>query len=171
MSGAMTGPLRDVLLDLRVVVAALTPAHYGARPPGFPSTIGAQVRHCIDHVRAFVDGSACGLIDYERRERGTAIELVPEQALSALDALRDRLARPAAEPGDAARVVDRLDPSRPPIEMMSTIGRELHFVTSHTTHHSALIGAMAGAFGVAMPPRFGFAASTLAFLDRMTCAP
>ena len=167
----MAEALRDRLQELRAVVAALTPAQYGARPPGFPSTIGAQVRHCLDHVRALLGGIVCGRIDYERRERGTAIEIDRDEAIMALDALRDRLAAPpAARMDDAVRIVDRLDPVRPPIEMVSTVGRELHFVTSHMTHHSALIGAMAGAFGVATPSRFGFAASTLVYLERASCA-
>jgi hypothetical protein len=166
-----TEPLRDSLLDLRAVVASLTPAQYVTLLPGFQSTIGAQVRHCHDHLRAFLKGAARGRIDYEVRARGSAIEVDREAALVALDVLRERLAEaPPAGMGGGVLVVDRIDPSGPPVEMNSTIGRELNFVTSHTTHHNALIGAMVGALGVAVPRWFGFAASTLAYLDRTSCA-
>jgi len=169
--GLTTAPLSEVLRDLQRVVTALSPEQYATRPGGFPSSVGAQVRHCLDHVRAFLDGVAAGRIDYESRLRGTPIETDRDAALAALGALVARLeCPPAADPGEAIRVIDRLAPSQPSVVMLSTIGRELAFVTSHTTHHNALIGALAVALGVTTPRRFGFAASTLAFLEPLTCA-
>jgi len=64
-----------------------------------------------------------------------------------------------------------LSPDRPPALLESTLGRELAYVVSHTTHHSALIGCLVAGMGHQLPERFGYAAATLAWMDRARCAP
>ena len=43
----------------------------------------------------------------------------------------------------------------------STVGREIMYSVAHAVHHYALIGVMCGIMGLAMPPGFGVAPSTL----------
>jgi hypothetical protein len=50
------------------------------------------------------------------------------------------------------------------------VGRELAFVLSHTVHHNALIAIMAQTLGVPVPARFGYAPSTIAYLEKAECA-
>jgi hypothetical protein len=46
-------------------------------------------------------------------------------------------------------------------ELGSTLGRELAFATHHAVHHHAMLGAIAAELGVATPPEFGKAPSTI----------
>ncbi|MGC3957412.1 MAG: hypothetical protein QM813_05455 [Verrucomicrobiota bacterium] len=43
----------------------------------------------------------------------------------------------------------------------STVGREIMYSVAHAVHHYALIGFMAAVMGLALPPGFGIAPSTL----------
>jgi hypothetical protein len=58
----------------------------------------------------------------------------------------------------------------PPVEADTSVGRELVFVLSQTAHHNALIGVMAKTLGVPLPEFFGYAPSTIAYLERSACA-
>lgn len=161
----------DLLADQAVVIDSLTAAEYCRRPAGHPCTIGEQVRHCLDHLRAVVDGAMSGTIDYEARERGGVVETDPTAAKGALKRLSSRVAAlRRADPDLPVRVVERVTPHDPAVEIGSTLGRELAFVASHTTHHNALIAVLARDLGRPAPERFGFAASTLAYLERTACA-
>jgi uncharacterized damage-inducible protein DinB len=53
-----------------------------------------------------------------------------------------------------------VDPSGGSITTWSTVGRELAFVMSHTTHHQALIAMLLATMGVAAPAWFGYAPAT-----------
>jgi len=57
-----------------------------------------------------------------------------------------------------------------PVEVETTVGRELAFVLSHTVHHNALIAVMAKTLGVPVPERFGYAPSTIVHLEKTACA-
>jgi len=163
--------LARLLADQADVVAGLTAEEYSARPAGFPGGIGPQIRHCRDHVAAVVAGAESGRIDYESRRRGTTLETRRSEALATLRDLEKRLLRLCTVDLERpVRVVDRLDPMGGRLEFGSTFGREIAFVVSHTTHHNALIATMARALGQAVPERFGFAASTISYLDRLACA-
>jgi hypothetical protein len=51
--------------------------------------------------------------------------------------------------------------------LMSSVGRELQTLSSHTIHHFALIGMTLLAHGVAVDPDFGMAPSTLRYKQSM----
>jgi uncharacterized damage-inducible protein DinB len=57
-----------------------------------------------------------------------------------------------------------------PIEVGTTLGRELAYTLSHTIHHNALIAAMVRTLGAWVPERFGYAPSTPQHQDRSACA-
>jgi hypothetical protein len=56
------------------------------------------------------------------------------------------------------------------VHVETTVGREFAFVLSHTVHHNALIAVIAKLLGVQVPERFGYAPSTLAYLEHRRCA-
>lgn len=156
---------------LRVLDGAL----YGAS--GETSGVGAHVRHCIDCYRCFLRGVA-GLeaggpaavceIDYDARERQAAIEADPAAALRTLIEIADELACLEVSDTQAVEVrVDQPPGSAAPAALQgSTVGRELQFLISHTTHHYALIALLLKSRGVALEPGFGVAPSTLAHQRR-----
>jgi hypothetical protein len=168
--------LADVLDGLARVVSSLPAAHYARRTVGeYNASVGAHVRHCLDHVRALLlaasSGVLDGILDYESRRRGTPIESSPTAALAAIGRLRaGALALPRGIVDRPVLVRDRVAAAGEPIGARSTVGRELIFVCSHTTHHGAIIAAMVRRLGHETPERFGYAPSTIAFLEGSACA-
>ena len=164
--------LIDVLEQLAGVVGTLTPSQYVGRPAAFAgSCIGTHVRHCIDHVAALVSASESGILDYDRRQRGSLIEIDPA---AALEALRKGIADLGALPAEAIRrplaLRGVLSAAGRSVTIPSNMERELAYVLSHTTHHNAIIGFLTHAAGGATPDHFGYAASTVAFLTETRCA-
>jgi uncharacterized damage-inducible protein DinB len=135
------------------------------------SSVGAHVRHCLDHVEALLTGVECGEIDYDRRQRGTDVESDRDAALRVLRRQERRLLDFDPYPESLPlRLSTTIASMLPPIVVDTTLGRELAFVLSHTVHHNALIAVVARAVGVAVPERFGYAPSTIAHLERTPCA-
>jgi uncharacterized damage-inducible protein DinB len=155
-----------VLDQLAALVGALTDEQYTARPAGVPaSTIGGHVRHNLDHMAALLGGLQAGRLDYDRRERGTAVERDRAAAVTQADRLRAELlafpwtAAPASLPLSAL-----VAPGLPATEVRTTPEREVVFVLSHTVHHNALIAVIARLVGADPPADLGYAPSTLAHL-------
>jgi len=96
---ALAGCLTDVARLLEV-----TPdLDYLARPEGGVSgSVGAHVRHCLDHVRAVLDAAEGARLSYDHRERDTALEDDRTRGILALRQLGSRLealvGRPAHQP-------------------------------------------------------------------------
>jgi len=168
---SFTEPLAHVLTEIAALLRALTDEQYARKPVGvLPGSIGGHVRHGIDHVRALLGAVATGTLDYDRRERGTPIEVNRRAALEALDHTIGALRTLDAAAGDRAITVRALlSAHAPPVEVRSTLGRELVYVLTHTIHHNATISAMAATLGVAVPSSFGYAPSTTAFLLKSSC--
>ena len=154
--------LADVLAQVAEVVRQLSDDDYRAPgPAGVSGSVGQHVRHCLDHVLALEQALRTRRIDYDARERGGSIEQNRRLALAALDSVRARLlGLDDRWLAGAVEVVAQLAPDSRPIMMTSTIGRELAFVISHTIHHNATINVLLQERRVALPARFGFAATT-----------
>jgi uncharacterized damage-inducible protein DinB len=155
--------LAGCLVDLAVLLEATPDLAYLSRPEGGVSgSVGAHVRHCLDHVRAVLDAADGAVLSYDRRERDTAVEhnrtlgiLALRQQGSRLEAL---VGRPADQPLDLQAQVDCNGAT---VEVASSLGRELVFVLQHTIHHKAIVALLLAARGVTIPPRFGYAPSTV----------
>ncbi len=161
---ALTAPLRGLLEQIDAFVAALPDGLYDAAPPAhLAGSIGGHVRHCLDHVAALTACPDQPTLDYDHRERGTAIERDPAAARDAVRRLSQQL-----EPLDAMdaetplHATLALTPQHPTRDYATTLGREVAFVLSHTVHHQALLAAAAKAAGLTVPDGFGVAPATLA---------
>jgi hypothetical protein len=164
--------LDSVLQQLQAVVRCLRDEQYVMRPVGgVDSSIGAHVRHCLDHVAALLAGIESGTLDYDRRQRGTAIETDRAAALDALRILRVRLDEVADDVVERPMTLSMMMTcDGAPIRCVTTAGREIAYVLSHTIHHNALIGVMVKHLGGWLPDRFGYAPSTTAHLKATACA-
>ena len=172
LAAPLAAPLAAIVSELGTVVGAATPEQFVRRcgDQFFDATIGGHVRHCLDHVRALVEGVEKGEINYDHRERGTQVE-------TSVDAARAEVQRLVAclvSLGSAdlsLRLRVRVMPTRDSggVFVESTVGRELSFVLSHTIHHNAMVRGMALAVGVRVPESFGYAPSTLAHRDADSC--
>jgi uncharacterized damage-inducible protein DinB len=151
-----------LLDELREVVERIPDGPFARVPAGRPSgSLGAHVRHCLDHVAAFLDGAPTGRVSYDHRRRGTATETSRTAALAhiatltaaVLDLDPRLLARPV-------RLEVRLDARGSTTVVQSTVARELVFVINHTIHHNATMGLLLSEIGTDLPHRFGVAPST-----------
>jgi uncharacterized damage-inducible protein DinB len=151
-----------LLDDLAAVLVHVSPSAYVARPlPGVSGSIGEHVRHTLDHVAAFALARPHGILSYDHRERGTAVESDSGVALRAILRLKALLAAAADERLDLPVTVSSvLVHGEPASTAWSTLGRELAFVISHTVHHQALIAVLLTMAGDEVPAAFGLAAST-----------
>jgi uncharacterized damage-inducible protein DinB len=150
----------------------MTDEQYRMKPVGVvPSNVGGHVRHCLDHVDALLAGVERGELDYDRRQRGTEVETSRRAALEAIHRQEHQLlAFPSRSERRSLRLLAMVSSHLPPVELETTVGRELAFVLSHTVHHNALIAVMAKTLGVYVPERFGYAPSTIAHLEKAACA-
>jgi uncharacterized damage-inducible protein DinB len=155
--------LADALRQLAVAIRPLTTVEYTRRDLRSSGSIGAHVRHCLDHVCALERGIAIGEVCYDHRERQTVVEYEVQlaasrlqRAISRIGSLEDRLLdRPLTL---RARVSEEGLEVRVP----TSAGRELAFVISHTIHHSALIAVLLEQSELDVPSRLGMAPTTCA---------
>ena len=138
----------------------------------YSQAIGPHIRHIIEHYTALLValGSASALVDYDARDRDMRIQSVPDATLAKLWELQTTMRRFADTVGLHANLkhplVTRLQAGNVgefTVEVATTLGRELMFLSSHTVHHFALIGHYSKAAGVEMGHDFGKAPATLAF--------
>jgi uncharacterized damage-inducible protein DinB len=157
-------PLLALLDQIDRLIAAVTDAQYVRADFGtVEGSIGAHVRHGLDHVRALVACRESGRINYDERDRGTPIETDREAARAAIrDLSRGMDSLKPADLERAVRITAMLAPDLSPVEFRSTLGRELSFVISHTIHHNAILGVFARSMNVEIPSDFGYAPSTVA---------
>jgi len=179
--------LIDVLEQERSLLSKLDPAFYTAPGTGaFRSSIGAHIRHNLDHFTSFFAGLADGRIDYEKRRRDHGIARSTEHALADIEKhIRVLEALIQEEPDDSLRVREEsvasvkllpyssMDDSLRVREesdlaaegelrwLDSSVGRELQFLVGHTVHHHAIIALLLAQQGVDLPQGFGIAPSTL----------
>src|SRR5262245_58440069 len=78
----------QLLEQLHELVDALTDAQYTQAPVGtITSSVGAHVRHCLDHVRELVRGMTSGYMNFDQRDRGTGIETSRKLAMREIEHL------------------------------------------------------------------------------------
>lgn len=156
---------REILAAAAGVLDGIDDADYTRVMPGIASgTIGAHLRHILDHYSAILDRSD-GVIDYERRRRESEMETCRQQALQevrrmllGLEGVQDEHIRIRSEASQSAQVV---------VNVGSTVSRELLFAGSHAIHHFAIIAVLMRAQGRDVSDDFGRAPSTLTYMRRM----
>lgn len=126
------------------------------------STIGAHMRHIIEHYEELFAGLDHGIINYEARKRDADLEKDPAIALIRIEGIRGKIDR-----------LDKLMLKRPitlkesicetcdQIEHVSSISRELSFLNLHTVHHLAIIREILRSFDVQLDENFGVAPATV----------
>jgi len=144
------------------LLARLSDAAYRDAAPD-RSSVGAQYRHVLDHYRALLDGVAIGRIDYDARRRDPAVETERDAAARDTRAIIDRFATlTSLDPATPVTVIASCSADHPGEPQPSSLGRELHFLVSHTVHHYAIVRLLLDTPG-AVGHEFGVAPSTLAW--------
>ncbi len=135
-------------------------------PSVFGSSIGAHIRHNLDHYACFLAGLPGGRIDYTARPRNTRIETKRTDALAEFARVA-RAFETLDMTGGVLRVRSESNPDSAPTS--SSMARELEFLMSHTVHHYAIVAILCRLQGIAMDDGFGVAPSTLR--HRAECEP
>lgn len=153
--------LRDHLERLRDLLVTIPGDSYRVAPATLSGSVGAHVRHCLDHAHALLSCASGGELSYDSRLRGTAVETDIRAAIGEIKRLHLTLADIDPQQLDrplTLRSMMRRDGDS--ICVQTTLGRELAFVVQHTIHHFAIIGLLLDRIGVSVPRQFGYAPST-----------
>ncbi len=168
--------LLDIIGSIRQAITLLErlpePLFTRTDSPLYEGSIGAHLRHNIDHYHSFCHGLEEGRVDYDHRRRDprlerdlalskTILEGVVTEVSRIEAAALDRPLRVKMDCGDQSEWAD------------SSVRRELQFLLSHTVHHYALIAMICRLEGHPLPDSFGVAPSTLKFRQAQplkTCA-
>jgi len=173
----------ETLQSSAVIFNDLSDAQYThTQAPYFSASIGKHFRHILDHYFCFFAGMETGHINYDQRQRDTAIETQRlhtlgkiQQLIEDLKNLADRFSNLASEQVGATNPVkvtlstSPTTPSTSPAE--SSLARELVFLQSHTTHHYAIISTQLKFLKFPVDENFGVAASTQIYNQQTSCAP
>jgi len=138
------------------------------------SSVGAHMRHTLDHYFRFLDGLEEGRIDYEARTRGPRLDIDRAFAIKQIKETIKRVASLAASNGDR-RLMTRIEAGDRGVEEIkwatSTVARELDFILSHTIHHYGMIAIILRIQQVEPGAEFGIAPSTLRYMrESVSCA-
>ena len=141
----------------------VTPAQFAQRHPEVDAdSIGAHLRHHIEHLELLFAGAASGTVNYDARCRDPEVERDPAVAVARCQAMIARLERlDTSDLAQPLRLVQQTDAnSGTEVELQTTLGRELLFMHSHAVHHHAIIAILLRAFGQRMNDQFGVMPST-----------
>lgn len=127
----------------------LSPAQYIAVTSAAISPIGSHVRHILDHFNSVQRAAHTRLVDYELRQRGSAIELDLHQAITTMQQLQNWVVQLTASELEKSVLVqaDIGIGSSKIVQVPSTMGRELMFCCSHAIHHYSSLKSIYQALG------------------------
>lgn len=129
--------------------------------------VGPHLRHCTDHFQSLLNGIEHGRVDYDDRERNVRIETEPAAAVELLEQLMLGIEKLAErDPWESINVMQMGSHDSQPLNMPSSLDRELVFLSSHTIHHLALMIELSRQKGVELPREFGVAFSTARYLQQ-----
>lgn len=151
--------LRDLLDGLMHLLMTMPRAAYTAKIASCSGTIGAHVRHTLDHVAALVATNS--RFDYDRRSRGTPVETDQSVAVREILRLQAALERWSRTGLTEMMPVTAMVAPGQSVTGWSSRARELAFVVSHTIHHQAIISVLLEMQGIGIASRdFGYSPST-----------
>ena len=165
-------PLAGLLQQMRSMIERMDDDDYAAPAPGRSSGgVGGHVRHCLDHVGALISATRSGIVEYDRRDRGTSVETCRAAAVHRAGELLAQLTVLDSSMLDEPLLVEtQIDPSGAMILTRSTVCREVAFVISHTIHHNAIVAQLLAGRAVTLDARFGVAPATPLESQTAVCA-
>jgi hypothetical protein len=142
---------------------------YTTPPPKLaPLRANSHLRHVLEFYECFFDGLEWSHIDYDARRRDESVETSRLVAMERINGLIEQFESTQALQSDCLVFVKAEDADSmhlPDPYLISSIGRELSVLSSHTVHHFALIAIALRAHGIEPGSEFGVAPSTLRFRE------
>jgi hypothetical protein len=149
------------------MLRTLTDQRYVQLCPALPGQrVSSHLRHVIEFYESFLNGLNEYRVDYDARQRDRPLESNREIAIQRIRDLIDRLSYDPRLHGDWVIWVRAEGATQANLRdgfLVSSVGRELQCLASHTVHHFALIGYLLKLMGEEAPEDFGIAPSTLAY--------
>ncbi len=142
------------------MIAVVDDVNYRRQANGSGS-VGAQFRHNLDFINAFLKGVKVGRIDYGKRERDLRLENDRSAAIAQIEVLKAMIER--LETRSMLNSISVRSEIESSLWFPSSILRELEFVHSHMVHHHALIAEKLLGYGIHVEKDFGVAPSTLQY--------
>lgn len=140
---------------------------YILSPDALPGQrISSHFRHVIEFYECLMRGLPLSRIDYDARRRDAQLEVDRRAAAVRIRILIARLSGDEALLKDAGLYVRVEDAGGAGLQqdfVLSSIGRELQALSSHTVHHFGLIAMLARLLKIPVDGGFGFAPSTLRY--------
>ena len=158
-----------ILQQIVDVINPLSNADYQRSPkPLFTSSIGAHIRHQLEHYQQFFRGLESGQIDYDQRPRQIKIEQDSNFAIAVSNQLIDELQQlRLRHQNNETFAVGIYHASSTNEEahlfLPSNIERELLFLLSHCSHHLAIIAATLRYLQIEVDDLLGIAPSTIIY--------
>ncbi|MFC4701450.1 DinB family protein [Glaciecola siphonariae] len=165
----MTNSYTAVINQAIVLLDGLSNTEYQkVIKPHFPSSVGAHIRHVIDHFLALINGVEQGHINYNVRHRHNNVEQSVDAGVKALEEISTWLSRiDESLCEQSVLVTSEIDVSHTKsATCKSSVERELVFASSHAIHHYALIRIICAMQNKSIPEFFGYAPATITHLNR-----
>ena len=165
----------EVLTQASSILSQITNEQYRTRPDqGTRSSIGEHFRHLIDLFSAVLCSRTSGMVDYDQRSRGAAVERNREIAISNCESLMSSISElDEVLLGKRVELKTEVCLSESlSVVLPSSFQRELVFAAAHAVHHFAIIREIALGLGCELSKDFGLAPATMSFLrSQPECAP
>jgi hypothetical protein len=153
----------DLLQQAASLVRRTDDATFSSSPKGIePHRVGSHLRHVLEFYDCFLDGLKASGIDYDARKHDETLEHDRQAAGLKISSIVRRLEGASSLPEYLTLAV-RMEGNEADAWSLSSIGRELQALSSHTIHHFALIAVTLRLQGVEVDPNFGMSPSTLLF--------
>lgn len=136
---------------------------FSTSPSGLaPHRAGSHLRHVLEFYQCFLDGLATSRIDYDARKRDELIERRRQSATTSIRSIISLLEEVSSFEEDWELAV-RMENADEDVYLISSVGRELQALSSHTIHHFALIAITLRLHGFDVDQDFGMSPSTLRY--------
>jgi hypothetical protein len=153
------------------IARTLTNEQYTMHVAG-KASIGEHLRHCVEHFGMLFEGLKIGIIDYDARRRNAELETSSTNFIAAIHNIAMQL-KSLDEVAMTRPLTVRMlfAPNADAVEVASTLGRELGFVSSHAIHHIAIVKMLAHSLGASLPEEYGVGHATMSHRSICTRAP
>jgi len=153
------------------LVQRLDDATFRSSPQGLaPHRVGSHLRHVLEFYQCFLDGLATARIDYDARKRDESVERRRQSAMTSIRSIVSKLEEVSSFEGDWELAV-RMENADEDVYLITSVGRELQALSSHTIHHFALIAITLRLHGFDVDQDFGMSPSTLRYqADKLVLA-
>ena len=144
-------------------IMALENSFYREKPREIKTdSVGAHIRHMLEHYILFLDGLKGFKIDYDNRQRDLRISEDKDFAVKIIDDITQGLSH--ISPDILDKVIEiKSDCGSSLLWTKSSVERELQFLVSHSLHHEAMIRMILESEGIDVSEKFGIAPSTLKY--------